>query len=195
MKTKKSIVYLGNSDFPYGLAEVQKMILISKSLLDAGCSVTVVCNRSNHEHAKHPDLKSSGSYEGIDFIYVSGTPFRSDKFFIRNWMKAKGVFNEIRFLNRLKKENKFDYAILSVNGIISVLYYFFLSKLIGFKTILNHVEFYSAQRREFRLSRKVNNLLYDNYSFRLVDGVFQSANFQSNACRSCAPEKILKIPF
>ena len=59
-------------------------------------------------------------------------------------MKVKGVFNEIRFLKRLKKENKFDYAILSVNGIISILYYFFLSKLIGFKTILNHVEFYSA---------------------------------------------------
>ena len=80
MKAEANIVYLGNSGFPYGLAEVQKMILISKSLLDAGCSVTVVCNRSIHEQARHPDLKASGSYEGIDFIYVTGNPFRSESF-------------------------------------------------------------------------------------------------------------------
>jgi glycosyltransferase involved in cell wall biosynthesis len=127
---------------------------------------------------------------------VTGTPFRSEKFVVRNWMKVKGVLKEIQLLKKLKRENKLDCAILSVNGIIAVMYYFFLSKLIGFRTILNHVEFYSAmQRDEFKIGRKINNLLYDNYSFRLVDGVFPISEFLIKRMQKRAPrKKFLKIP-
>ena len=45
MTNKNYFVYLGCSGFPYGLAEIKKMTLISKSLVLNNQSVTVVCER------------------------------------------------------------------------------------------------------------------------------------------------------
>jgi glycosyltransferase involved in cell wall biosynthesis len=196
MKTKKYVVYLGCSGFPFGLAEVQKIILISKSLLSAGNTVTVVCSRGLHNQADHPDLKATGNFEGIDFVYTPGTPFRSNHFFQRNWLKVKGIINEILVLRKMKSKGKLDYAIISVNSFYSVVYYVFLSKLIRFKTILNHVEYYSARKINWsRMGLRLSYKLYDNYSYRLVDAVFPISEFLISRMQKTAPQKkYLKIP-
>ena len=100
MGNKKYFVYLGCSGFPYGLAEIQKMILISKSLIATGNSVTVINTQGIHNKADHPELNVSGNFEGIEFVCTSGNPFRSDNFVKRNLLKIKGAINEVCLLRK-----------------------------------------------------------------------------------------------
>ena len=160
MSNKKYIVYLGCSGFPYGMAEVQKMILISKSLVLTGNAVTVISRRGLHKIESHPDLKVIGNYQGIDYVYTSGSPFRSDSIFVRNFLKIKAIVNEYLTLRKMKKNNQLDYAIISTNNYYHVLYYSFLSKVCRFKTILNYVEYYPGQKKKwYKFAKRLNDQL------------------------------------
>ena len=57
MRNKKYIVYLGYGcrGFPYGLAEIQRIILISKSQIEVGNSVTVISSKGMHKMADHSE--------------------------------------------------------------------------------------------------------------------------------------------
>ena len=165
MPNRKSIVYLGNSGFPYGLAEIQKMIFISKSLIETGNYVTVINTHGTHNKSDHPELKASGNFEGIEFVYSSKNPFRDNSFIKRNLLKIYGNINEFLFLRTQKKNNKLDYAILSTHSFYSILYYVSLSKLFGFKTILNYAEYYPGiKKRWFQIGTCFNDKLYDKYA-------------------------------
>lgn len=108
----------------------------------------------------------------------------------------KGIINEILFLRKSKREKKLDYAILSTNNFYTVLYYFILSKLLGFKTVLNYVESYSAMRKKwFQVGRKLKDKLFDNYASSLVDFIFPISEFIIGHIKKVAPNKrYLKIP-
>jgi glycosyltransferase involved in cell wall biosynthesis len=194
--TQKSIVYLGYSSFPYGLAEVQKMILISKALLHTDNKVTVICRNGTHKKLQYPELKAEDVFEGIEFIYASGSCFRNSNFFKRRVFEIKGKINEMGILIRMKKKGQLDYAILSTRKFSSILYYVMLSKIIGFKTILNYVEFYSAIRGDrFRIFRIIQNKALDSYAPRLVNAIFPISDFLIQHISKVAPgRKYFKIP-
>lgn len=196
MNKKKHIVYLGCSGFPYGMAEVQKIILISKSLVNTGNMVTVICRSGLHNVLNHPELKATGNYQGIDFVYTSGSPFRSNSFFVRIFLKVKAVANEFLTLKKMKKNNKLDYAILSSNRYLAILYFVFLSKVFKFKTIFNYVEYYPGQKKEwYQFGKKLNDILFDKYGPQHVDAVLPISEFLINNFQKVAPQKkYLKIP-
>jgi len=196
MSDKNHIVYLGCSGFPYGLAEVQKLTLVSNSLILKNNFITIVCNRPTHKKADHPDLLSSGNFRGIEYVYTAGSPFRSDHFIKRNWLKLKGIINEILFLKTRKRANKLDYAILSTNSFYSILYYSILSKLFRFKIILNYVEYYLPLKHKwYQISSRLSDKLYDKYGPRLVDALFPISEFLIKQIQKIVPEKkYLKIP-
>jgi len=196
MNDKKHFVYLGCSGFPYGLAEVKKMTLVSKGLVLAGHSVTIICERGVHQYVDHSDMKAVGSYENINYVYTSGTPFRNTNFIKRNTLKIKGIINEISFLYKLKKNKKLDYAILSTHDFTAIVYYFTVSKLFGFKTILNHVEYFSGGKIKWpKLMEWFNNQLYDKYAPKLVNISFPISEFLINHLKNVSPRtQYLKIP-
>ena len=196
MNGKKYIVYLGSSGFPYGLAESQKMILISKSLIETGNSVLIINGNGVHKEKDYPDLKASGSFSGISYIFTSGHPFRTNGFLKRNLLKIKGLIKEFLLLKTLKKQNKLDFAILSTLNFYFVLYYVLLSKLFGFKTILNYVEYYSGIKKQwFQLFSWLNNRLFDKYAPLLVDAIFPISEFLISHVEKVAPgKKYLKVP-
>lgn len=195
MTNRKSIVYLGSSGFPYGLAEIQKMILISKSLILTDNSVTIICKKGVHNKADHPELKASGNYENIEYVYTSGNPFRNENFLERNLLKIKGVINEFFLLKKRKKNNELDYAIISQN-FYAILYYSFLSKFFGFKIILNYVEYYSGIKKKwFQIDKWFNDILFDRFAPLLVDAVFPISEFLIDHLKEISPNiKYLKIP-
>lgn len=196
MTNRKAVVYLGYSAFPHGLAEVQKIILTSKSLLLTGNNVTVICRYGNHSTANQGELKTHGFYENIEYIYASGSPFRNKSFLKRRVFKIKGVINEIAILRKRKKEKRLDYAILSTGRFFSIVYYSILSKLIGFKTILTYVEYYSAMERKwFQFGRRLNDNLFDKYAPSLTSATFLISEFLIRQVMKVSPgKKYLKIP-
>ncbi len=193
---KKSIVYLGCATFPYGLAEMQKIILISKSLVYTGNEVTVLGKNGIHDKAQCPELKAHGQYENIEYVYASGSAYRSKNFFKRRLNEIKGAINETLFLRRRARRKQLDYAILTTRSFYAVLYYSLLGKLFGFKTILNYVEFYSAMKKKRTQWRKrLNDKLFDRYAPALTDAVFPISEFLIEHMEKVAPKKkYLKIP-
>jgi glycosyltransferase involved in cell wall biosynthesis len=195
MKKIKSIVFLGYSGFPYGLAEVQKIILISKSLILTGNHVTVICRNGFHNKIEHPEMKVSGAYEDIEYVYTSGSCFRNEHFIKRRLFEIKGKINEVLFLRNRKRDNKLDYAIISQN-FYAILYYSFLSKFFGFKIILNYVEYYSGIKKKwFQIDKWFNDILFDRFAPLLVDAVFPISEFLIDHIKKVSPgKKYLKIP-
>ena len=195
MTNNKAVVYLGYHAFPYGLAEAQKIILTSKSLLIAGNDVTVMCRNGYHDKVGRPELKAHDFYEGIEYIYASGSAHRNKSFFKRRLLKIKGVINEALLLMKRKKLNKLDYAILSTGNFYSVLYYSILSRLIGFKTILNYVEHYSSMnKKRFQVGKQLNDQLFDRYAPSLTTATFLISEFLIGHIKKVSPhKKYLKI--
>jgi glycosyltransferase involved in cell wall biosynthesis len=196
MKDRKSVVFLGYHSFPYGLAEVQKIILISKSLVLAGNRVTVIGKNGIHNKMERPELKVNGMFEDIEYLYVSGSCFRNDSFLKRRIFEIKGFLNGFSFLRKRKKEGRLDYAILSTGSFSAILFYAILSKFIGFKTILNYVEYYSEIKKErFQIGKRLNDWLFDKYAPSLSHAVLPISEFLINHIKKVAPKKkYLKIP-
>lgn len=196
MFKKKYFVYLGCSGFPYGLAEVKKMILISKSLVLEGHSVTIICERGVHTYVDHPDLTAYGNYYGINYVYTSGSPFRKGNFIERNILKIWGIINEPFVLRKMKNKKELDYAVLSTHKLWAIFYYFILSKLFGFKTILNHVEYYSGVKMKWsNMNKWLNDKLYDKYAPSIIDIFFPISEFLITHLKKVAPnKKYLKVP-
>ena len=196
MARKKSIVFLGYNDFPHGLAEVQKIILISKSLISTGNNVTVICRNGYHNIADGTEIKVTGIYENIKYIYASGSCFRNSNFFKRRLNEIKGKIKEFLLLRKYKKNNDLDCAILSTRNFYLVLYYRILSKILGFKIVLNYVEYYSAQKKEYwEVRQKLNDTLFDTYAPSLSDAVLPISEFLINHINKVSSSKTyLKIP-
>ena len=141
-------------------------------------------------------MKVTDTYENIRYIYASGSCFRNENFFKRRLNEIKGRINEFLLLRKFKKHEKLDYVILSTRVFSLVLYYRILSKIFGFKTILNHVELYSALNEEkLQISQRFNNKLFDRYAPVLSDGVFPISEFLVQHIKKTSPNiKYLKIP-
>lgn len=193
---KKYFVFLGSSGFPYGLAAIQKIILISKSLTLFNNSVTVICNKGIHSQNNYPTLLSVGKLDDIEYIYTCGSPFRNEKFIKRNLMKFKGLLNELKLISKRKKNDELNVAIVSTTKFSSVLYYFILSKIFHFKTALIYVEFYSNFKKKwFRIDKKINDKLYDRFAPILSDTVLPISEFLIDHLRRiCPSKKYLKMP-
>lgn len=196
MSKTKHVVYLGSIGFPYGLAEIQKMTLISKGLVYAGYSVTVINRRGLHNAADHKDLLPQGMHDGIAYVYTSGSPFRPDGFIKRNWLKVKGRIAELSFLWRKKRNRELDIAILSTNRFLNVLYYSLLGRVIGFKTLLNYAEYYPAiASSNSATAKRLNSFFYDRYAPRLVSGVLPISEFLIGHLKKNRPRQLyFKVP-
>ncbi len=196
MTNKKSIVFLGFNGFPHGFAEVQKIILISKSLILSGNNVTVICRNGFHNKTDYPETSVSGIYENIRYIYASGSCYRNKHFFKRRLNEIKGKINEFLLIRRYKQKDNLDYAILSTRSFYLVLYYKALSKIFGFKIVLNYVEYYSGMKKEgLQIRQQVNDQLFDRYASKLSDGVFPISEFLvQHVKKRCPNIKYLKIP-
>lgn len=192
---KHNILYLGYSEFPYGYAEFQRLLLISKALVYEGTSVKVIGSRGFYDRALHPGLKKVGHFQGITYIYSSGTPYRRSNFFKRNIVKPFEKLLEAMLICKLNRKNKIDAAIISTQIFRHLLYYKILSRLLGFKILLNYVEYRSkiADRKEFKY--RSNAYLFDRYAVKMSDGILVISEFLINIIKNIDPHKAyLKIP-
>lgn len=189
------ILYLGYSGFPYGLAELQKILLISKSLINEGSSVIVLGSRGIHEKCLHPELKKVGHFNGIIYINSSGTPFRDSRFLKRNLKKFFEKILEFNVINELHKRNKIDVAIISSMNFRHLLCYWLLSRILGFKVLLNFVEYNSSIPGRQGAIIKLNDYLFDHYAVRISDGILVISEYLINVIKRIDPgKKYLKIP-
>lgn len=192
---KAHIVYLGEAGFPIGLGAVQRMTLVGKSLLHENCKVTVLCRKGVLREDNHQGFDLKGTFEGIDYLYLSDSVFKPEGFVKRNLAKLKGMIGEYSYLYRLKKANDLTAAIISNHSAVHVLRYKIYSLLIGFPIVLNFVEMASAMKGRERTLTRINDRIFDNHIVKIVDGALPISEKLMSYYNSISPTKpSLKLP-
>jgi len=192
---KPHIVFLGEAGFPRGLAAIQRMILMARALVHAGCATRVVCRKGVWARGAQDDFPLMGTYKEIDYIYTSKSIYKPRSFFKRNMEKLGGVYKEFVYLNSLKKQGKLDVGFLSTLSSFHLIRYRLISWIIGFPIVLNFVELASSMKQRDSISKKINDYIYDNLFLRLVDGAFPISEKLMEYYINISPNKpCLKLP-
>ena len=198
MKSKKfTVVYLGMSGFPYGLAESNKAMLISQALINGSINVTILCNQGKHKREKYPNMKHFGNYKGIEYIYTTRSFYKPSSNVKRYFQKITSAINELKFLfrNTNQKERNIRFAIVSTKSIWHVWYYSILARILKFKTILNYSEYPSAMAQHSSIKSNINNYLFDRFAAKLVNGILPISEFLVQHITKVAKSKpYLRIP-
>ncbi len=189
------VVYLGESDFPYGFGAIQKLIMVSKSLIEEGATVTVINRKGSFDPDKPIDLALEGDFEGIHYIFTSGNIYKPKGFLKRNIFKLKGIIKEFQYLRKLKKEKKLDAAIISCYHLGQVILYRLYGYLFNFPVVYNYVEMAKALTTRKGIKIKVNDYLFERLLIPSMDGAFPISEVLMSEFRKIAPnKKRLKLP-
>ncbi|WP_299819023.1 glycosyltransferase [uncultured Pontibacter sp.] len=189
------VVYVGYPGFPLGLAQVERQKLIAKGLISRGCQVTVLNRYGIHEKGEAADVLEQPSFEGIPFVYTSGSPYRENAFIKRNLFKIKGLVNEVRYLISSRKNNKLDAILVTTNTFYDVLFYCLVAKLCKVPAILDNVEYWTAHPIRKSIFKRLDNYLYDQYAFKVATKVICISSFLVDVVKRNDPLKpVIKIP-
>ena len=188
-------VWLGESGFPYGMAAIQKVIILGDALTREGVHFTVINRKGVFEPGQHTDLQPVGDFQGMKYIYASGTIHRPKGFFVRNLMKVKGAVREFLYLRSMHAEDKLDGAFVSSMSFLQTLLYRIYGKLFSFPVILLYAEMSSAMQHRSGVVRRVNDYFFDNFLVRWMSGTLPISELLVDNYKKIAPGKLfLKIP-
>ncbi len=192
---KPNVLYLGYAGFPYGHAELQKILLISRALTEEGASVKILGRRGLYDPEHHPDIKRVGHVGKIMYAYSCGSPFRIRGFFQRNIRKPFEGILELVVVRKLNKKQKIDVAIVSTMDFGHLFFYKIISRLFGFKIILNFVEYNSSMATRKGIGNKINDYFFDRFAVKISDRIFVISEFLIKIVKKLDPGKqYLKIP-
>ena len=183
-------IHLGFSGFPNGNASVQRILLTFKGLRDAGLNPLIINKISHHQFSNN---KKIHRFDGIPYI---NTPYFNSKpasFIKRNLNKLSGYFGELNLL--FKKRKKIETAILYSNYFLEYPYYYTLSRIFGFKLIIQYVEMFSSIESRSSFFTKINDRLIDKYICSFCDGVMPISDFLVQHIKKINPDRqVIKIP-
>jgi glycosyltransferase involved in cell wall biosynthesis len=184
------IIHLGISGFPKGNAAIQRIRLTFKALGFAGCNTLII---NKHSVNQSENLKKFNRVEGIPYISTSLIKNRPSNFILRNLNKISGYLGELFLL--IKKRKHIHSAIFYESSVLELLYYRIISKVLGFRLIIQSVEFRSSISSPKKKLTYYNDRLFDHYCYSLCDGIIVISEFLRN--RAISKRKslpILKIP-
>ena len=123
--SKPTVIYTGSNGFPYGSAQIQRQIQLSKSLLEVDFNVVVINRKGvvKKEIATREKLKRKGVYQGITYYYASLFPHKSKSFLIRNLLKCLGLVGELYLLFNLKLVSRGDIMFCNTTNLKTLKYY------------------------------------------------------------------------
>jgi glycosyltransferase involved in cell wall biosynthesis len=191
MQKINNVFILGVNGFPYGSARVEKLKLIGKSLAYNQLKVEFICNAWGY--SKKGEIPPKGRFEGIDYIYTSGTTHRPASFIVRRWIKFKGMIKEMKYLSK----NKCDAAIVSVmSGMFFPLFYYWMfARMNGYKLYYPHHEEPEVTLNRNSLYHRVNLFLFNLFAWKMLDGAFPISNYLAEKIKKKEPRlPLLKVP-
>lgn len=184
-------IHIGTSGFPLGSnAVMQRIKLTHRGLKAAGCNPLII---SKHSLYKTQNSTRFGRYQGIPYLAMSYFLDRPDNIFIRLLNKYSGSLGEFYFL--ISKRKKIHSAIASGVTFFELVYYWLMSRILGFKLVIQHVEYVSAMQKKRNWWGRLNAHLYDYYRYHFCDGVIVISEYLKKHAQSCKPDlPLIKIP-
>jgi glycosyltransferase involved in cell wall biosynthesis len=197
MNKNQPILYLGENGFPFRMASVNRQKYIALGLVEQGHKVIVLCRKGVHskDDKRLENIAPKGVFEGIHYEYCSGTIYRPLGFFNRNYQKLNGFIQEFLSINRhLRKENVGS-LLITTFSFYQLVYYKFLAKVFGVKIILDVVEYSSQMDVRKGFFVRINDLFYEKYGYRMMDGICVISDLLKEYIKSRSPKiPVLKIP-
>ncbi|MEO3404437.1 glycosyltransferase [Mucilaginibacter sp. CAU 1740] len=169
---------------------MQRIRLTFKALWLAGFFPLIVNKHSLNAVKKGVRLQK---YDGIPYVELSYIATRPNNFAIRALNKITGYVNEFFFLFKRRKQIKA--AILYTPLFSELFYYRILSKIWGFKLVIQYVEYRSAIDNRQTFFKILNDRLFDGYCHKFCDGVLAISEFLKDHIESKGSKtKVLKAP-
>lgn len=188
------VLYLGCNGFPIGYAEVERQRMIAKAFVSQNVQVIVINRKGVHIPGNEDYIFAKGISEGIHYYYASGSPYRPSSFVRRNLCKLKGWLDELLIINKLIKGRQYySTALISSMNLLDIIYYYFISRLFGFKIILDYTEYLKVH--PVTGIRKINSFLFEKCAFKYTDGIIPISTFLKEIVLRQIPSKpVLQIP-
>jgi glycosyltransferase involved in cell wall biosynthesis len=184
------IIHLGFSGFPKGNASVQRVRLTFKGLKDAGMMPLVINKISHHPKCSE---KRINRFDEIFYLNTGYLIYKPDSFMVRNFNKVSGYLGELLFF--IRKRKKISIAILYSNYFLELPYYWLLSKIFGFKIVLQYVEFFSAIPGRNSMFTKLNDQLLDQQFHHFCNGIIAISDFLVHHVQKKCPQiPCIKLP-
>jgi glycosyltransferase involved in cell wall biosynthesis len=173
LKKNKTVLYVGPKGFPFGSAEVQRQLQLSKAILREGTRVLVLNKKGVHTKSiiHKENISRSGTFEGVDYVYTSGTPLYPQNFLIRNSLKIIGWLNELAMILYHAVSGELACIIICTSSLRRLKYFWFLSRFTKTKLVYDYVEYFSSlQDRSIKdpLKKKTFDTLFINYTDALI---------------------------
>lgn len=190
-KVQKTILSVGYSSFPLGTAQVQRQLLLAKAIMLEGFDVTVLCRYGIHN--QNDGIPCKGTFEGINYIYCSGTSLRPDGYFRRNYLKFRGLINEIKYFRRFSKSKQLAGVLISTNDFHNILIYYVIGKIFRTPLTVDNVEYWTSGR-DIKGIVWLEKYLYDKFYFLFTDNIICISDFLIGKVKESRRGDILKIP-
>ncbi len=146
MKKNKTVLYLGQNGFPFGMAAVQRQLQISKAIAIDDTRVLVVNEKGIHSSNViiREKIHASGTFEGIDYFYASGTPLYPDHFITRNFLKFIGWFRELVTILYHGLFKNLTCVVVCTSSLSKLKYFWCLTRITNTRLVYDYVEYFSS---------------------------------------------------
>lgn len=193
----KLILQVGLSGFPKGTAAVSRCLMLNGLAVKSDYQVLWLNNKPCFQKTKEDLIKSHGHLSGIEYIYTSGTAYKSSNFIIRRIINLKGlIFESLKlFYSALTSKNIL--LILYPKGtILQLIRYRFISLITNTPLIIHYVEYRSAHKSRKRFDLKINDYLFDNFIHKFSDGFIPISTYLENKIntKKIDSKRIFRLP-
>jgi len=153
---------------PYGMAATNRMLSLSRGLVEEGIPVQVICIRTTEKREENIINKNStGTIQGIQYEYSCGTTLRGETFFKRRYLSMRGIWYSV-FL--LRKAQSKDILMLYLSSPSQVIFYYLAAKLFGLYYIIDKSEYPFVLNNKSAIG-KLYAYLYTSYIYKLFDAI------------------------
>ena len=164
------ILIITTYPFPYGMAQTNRLIAIAKGLTHAKAKVKVIISKATEKPDRVLNVKISGTYEGIDYIYSSPGTIRPSSILKRIFWFLRALMNTFRLIAKENKSEKVDALFLGVTFHLNSFLFYLQTKFLGIKFIQERSE-YPFLSYSKSIVGKFNLYIYLNLICRLFDGI------------------------
>ena len=151
------------------MAQTNRLISIATGLMQARCSVKVICIKPTENQRISKNNEYSGAYRNIEFVYSSGTPYRGKNPLRRTYLYFAGILMAGFMLIKDNKRDKIDVVFMGVTNLLNYVWFYLICKALRIKYIQERSE-YPFIKDKWSYFDKYTLYLYLTFVCKFFDG-------------------------
>ena len=181
------MLFLGSNGFPFGMAAIQRQLQIAKAMKNDHSRVLVVNRKGVHSKSviQHEKIKTAGTFEGIEYVYSSGTPRYPNNFMVRNVLKIIGNLGELFEVIYHRIFQNLQCLVINSLSLSELKYYYYLSRMINVRLVYDYVE-YMSSLEDRSIKTASTKQTFDNLFFKYTDSLIIISHFLERHIKSVA---------